>query len=181
MSKFSILISLTETDNSWASILIIKKLTGNMNMQWALIINVGNLLSMERFLGHPVDFSASTIHCLRKLISLFGWLSVMSLSGGTNCQSSVTSALQLELQDLQACVSIQVWPAPALGLSQLGHCLGPLLEEVPNFECKKCFCFLYKYFLKILKYFSLHFFFSLLRKPKELRNLRDRDKTNLNK
>ena len=46
----------------------------------------------------PVDFSASAIHCLRKLISLFGWLSVMSLSGGNNCQSSVTSVLQLELQ-----------------------------------------------------------------------------------
>ena len=93
--------SFTKTDNSWASILIKKnwQVTWICNeLSFASLMNVGNLLSMERLLGLPVDFSASTIHCLTKLISLFGWLSMMSLSGGNNCQSSVTSGLQLELQ-----------------------------------------------------------------------------------
>ena len=40
--------------------------------------------------------------------------------------------------------------------------------------------FIYKYFWEILKHFSL-FFFSLLRRLKELSNARDRNKTNLNK
>ena len=48
----------------------------------------------------PVDFSASAIHCLRKLISLFGWLSVMSLSGGNNCQSSRHKSLNAFLNKL---------------------------------------------------------------------------------
>ena len=70
---------------------------------------------------------------------------------------------------------------PALGLGQLGPCLGPLTREGPKFEGKFLFLFfIYKYFWEILKYFSLHFF-SLLRRLKELSNTRDIDKTNLNK
>ena len=70
---------------------------------------------------------------------------------------------------------------PALGLGQLGHCLGPLTREGPKFGGKFFYLFfIYKYFWEILKHFSLHFF-SLLRRLKELSNARDKDKTNLNK
>ena len=67
-----------------------------------------------------------------------------------------------------------------LGLGQLGHCLA---REGPNVGAIFYFIlfFIYKYFWEILKHFSLHFFFSLLRKLKELSNVRDIDKTNLNK
>ena len=58
----------------------------------------------------------------------------------------------------------------------------PLLEKAPNLGENFIYLFfIYKCFWEILKYFSLHFFFSLLRKLKELSNARDRDKTNLNK
>ena len=51
----------------------------------------------------------------------------------------------------------------------------PLTREGPKFGGKLFYLFLYKYFLEILKYFSLNFF-SLLRRLKKLSNAKDRDK-----
>ena len=52
---------------------------------------------------------------------------------------------------------------PALGLGQLGHCLGPLTREGPKFECKifLFLFFIYKYFWEILKHFNLYIFFTI--------------------
>ena len=71
---------------------------------------------------------------------------------------------------------------PALGLGRLGHCLGRLLEKAPNVGANfyLFLFFIYKYFWEVLKHFSLQFFL-LLRKLKEVSNVRDKDKTNLNK
>ena len=46
---------------------------------------------------------------------------------------------------------------PALGLGQLGPCLGPLTREAPNLGAN-FFIFYINIFLKILKHFSFYFF-----------------------
>ena len=75
------------------------------------------------------------------------------------------------------------WKAgPALGLGQLGHCLGPPpIEKGPKFGSKNCFYFLF-YYIYIYIYINWEIEISQnLRRPKELSNARDRDKLNLNK
>ena len=56
---------------------------------------------------------------------------------------------------------------PTLGLSHLAIAQGPLARERPQ--------------IYFLLFFFFFFFLSLLRRPKELSNTRDKDKTNLNK
>ena len=48
---------------------------------------------------------------------------------------------------LFACVS----PGPALGLGQLGHCLGPLTREGPKFGGKSFYIFIYFLYINIFE------------------------------
>ena len=77
------------------------------------------------------------------------------------------------------------WKAgPALGLGQLGHCLGPPpIEKGPKFGGQKLFLFfILFYFIYIYIYINWEIEIRQnLRRPKELSNARDRDKLNLNK
>ena len=73
-------------------------------------------------------------------------------------------------------------PFNGFGHAGLALGLGPLTREGPTFGGNffLIYIYIYIYFWEILNIF-VYIFFSLLRRLKELSNIRDKDKRNLNK
>ena len=119
---------------------------------WVILVKIVLILSLS-ILYHIHAFKYTTFR-----------LNLTS-SKSLNLEWSIEECVWRVERDKSSNGAMKIYTGPALGLGQLGHCLGAPYWIGPqiwgqNFLYFYLF-FIYKYFWKILKHFNLHFFFTI--------------------